>query len=286
MNKKLLQKIVNNKELLVPSLFTEKQVLLIEKYLKKEKLTNTEKTYFYSVIKKKITALSAFEEEFYVRGKKMISSRVKEAKQILIELKKQGYNQAFISGSFLFKEKYDDIDIFIISKKRKQHSKKKKHFIQITKKDLNKVIFASAASYCVSNFEIINKVEINRTSLDDNFLSHQVTLNELSENEEPKTLKYLIIEYNLLIKNKLLDSYELYQEYQRIINDKNRINIINSLVKEIIINGYSKSYCYNVLGRFSKNLEKQILTYTNNNNLIVCKKLVDEIKNECRRAKA
>lgn len=284
MNFNLLQKIVINKKKLVPYLFTNKQILLINNYLKHKPLTNTEKTYLYSSIKKKIDALALFEENYCIKGTNMISSRVEDAKKILSELNQK----AFISGSFLFKKKYEDIDIFIISKKRNQYVIGNKHYIHITQNDLTKVIFASAANYSVANFQLpLININYQRTSFDDIILNYQLILTELSQNEPPKSLKYLLIAHNLLIKKKLLNSYELYLEYKRIVEDTandNKLFIINLLTKELLLNSFSKSYLNNVLGLFTKNLAKQILTYSDNN-LIICKKLIDEIKNECRRTK-
>ena len=116
MNQIMCEKVIENKSALVPSIFTEKQVALLEKYVKKQKLEPSEKTYIYSTINKKLNSLACLQEEFYVNGANLIPERVEEAKKIL-----KGINRpAFISGSFLFSEKYNDIDVFIISNRRKQ----------------------------------------------------------------------------------------------------------------------------------------------------------------------
>ena len=148
MQENILKTIIENKARFIPILFTEKKVSLIEKHLQnmktekneeKQNLTPTEKTILYSTIKKKVYALMLLKEEFYIKGQDMIPERVNKAKQILVELKKEkGADKAFISCTFLFAKEYNDIDIYIISTKRKQFHKKEEnfdkelHFIHIT----------------------------------------------------------------------------------------------------------------------------------------------------------
>lgn len=283
MNKDLCKNILQNKEKFIPSIFTNRQIEIIEKYLKNKQLSRTEKTYLYSAIKKKIGALSILKEEFYVNGRNMISKRINRAKRILKELNKK----AFISGSFLYAKKYNDIDVYIISKKRKQYHKENKHFIFITESDLKLPLFASVAKYSIANFEIPNyKISKKRKHLDENILSYQIAIKEILENESPNSLKYLILEYYLTIKNKLLDSYELSQEYKKIIHSKDNIKQINLMLKKIILHSHSKRYIYDILVKFTKKLGKDIKTYSANKNLIIYKQLFDEIKNECRAIKA
>jgi len=226
--------------------------------------------------------LNTLNEEFHINGKNMISKRITESKQILKQLNKK----AFISGSFLYAKNYNDIDIYIISKKRKQYHKGNKHFIFITESDLKFPLFASVSQYSIANFEIPNyKIHKKRALLDENILSYQISIKEILENETPDSLKYLILEYHLIIKNKLLDSYELSQEHKKIIQSKNNIKKINSMLKEIILHSHSKRYVYDTFVKFTKKLDKDIKTYSNNKNLIIYKQLFDEIKNECRTTK-
>ena len=68
MNENISKKILEHKNLFVPALFTDKQVNIMEKQLKKQSLTKTEQTYLYTTIKKKIDALQTLQEQFFVRG--------------------------------------------------------------------------------------------------------------------------------------------------------------------------------------------------------------------------
>ena len=283
MNKKILNKILEKKKEVIPYLFTERQIKILEKYKNEKKLTNTEKTYLYSAIKKKIDALSGLQETLYITGD-MIKSRLNKARELLRELK----GEAFVSGSFLFKEKYNDIDIYIISNRRKQYHKGKKHFIFIAEKDLKKPIFTSAAKYSVSNFFIeIKNPEIKRPSYNDLIVTYEMAVNEVLDNDEQKAVRDLVFEYYLQIKSEVLDSFTLFKKTKEIIDLKveERINIINKITKELLIKSYSNKYLYNELVPFIKRIKESISEIKANENLTIYYDFLNGVKNECRRIK-
>lgn len=235
------------------------------------------------IIKKKVEALAMLKEEWHITGKNMIPERVEEAKQILKEIHEE---KAFISGSFLFAKEYNDIDIFIVGKKRKQYREGKRNFILITEKDLAMPIFYSCSQYCVANFAIpeIEPV-IKRDEMDEFLLSYQLAINEILDNDEQKTTRYIVFLYYMNIKGVILNSYEAYQAYKE-INKKSKeekIKIVNSMIKELLLNAFSNKYTYEVLREFNKRLEKNMQKYKKNDGLIIYHTLLDEVKNECRR---
>ncbi len=246
-------------------------------------LTNTEKTYLYSTIKKKIEALALLKEEWHIKGKDMIPERVEEAKQLLRELNTE---KAFISGSFLYAKEYNDIDIFIVGKRRKQYREGKRNFILITEKDLAMPIFYSCSQYCVANFTIPElKPVIKRDEMDEFLLSYQLAINEILDNDGQKTIRYIVFLYYMNIKGIILNSYEAYQAYQDIHkkSKEEKIKIVNSMIKELLLNAFSNKYTYEVLRGFNKRLEKNIQEYKKNDGLIIYHTLLEEVKNECRR---
>lgn len=285
MNQKICKKLIENKKKFIPHLFTAKQINILEKYLNKETMTKTEKTYLYSTISKKTESLNIFKEEYYITGNNFIHDRIQKAKEIL----KQFNKKAFISGSFLYKEKYNDIDIFIISKKRKQYHKEEKHFIYITEKDLKKPIYLSAAKYSISNFFIEKTLPIiKKPNFDDLLSTYEEAIIEIIDNDDQKELRNLIFEYFLQIKNKVLDSFELTDKFRKAkkLNTKQRINYTNNITKELLLNIYSNKYVYNELSPFTTKIKKQASEYKTNENLLIYIDLFNEIKNECRRAQA
>ncbi|MDP7141199.1 MAG: hypothetical protein QGH19_03300 [Candidatus Woesearchaeota archaeon] len=283
MNNKICKKLLKNKEKFVPYLFTDKQIKVISKHINNKPMTNTEKVYLYSSIKRKIDALSLLKEEFYFYGTNMIQERLKKAKELLKEIN----DKAFISGSFLFSKNYNDIDLYIISNRRKQYHKGKMHFIYITEEDLKKPIFQSAAKYCVSNFEItMDKPIRKRMKFNDLIVNYETTIVELLDKEDEKTIREVLFEYYIQLKNTILSSYEIYTKTINIINTSKSINILNNMVKELLLKNYSKRYIYDELSNFVKRLDGDIKEFKANENLKIYRTLFNEVKNECRRAAA
>lgn len=283
MDKNICNMIVVYKNQFIPHLFTKKQVMIIQKRMANQHLTNTEKTYLYSTIKKKIGALALLREEWHITGKEMIPERIEEAKHILKELHKE---KAFISGSFLYAKEYNDIDIFIVGNRRKQYREGKKNFILITEKDLTLPIFYSCSQYCVANFTIPElKPVIKRDEMDEFLLSYQLAINEILDNDEQKTTRYIVFLYYMNIKGFIPNSYEAYQAYQEISkkSKEEKIKIVNNMIKELLLNTFSNRYTYEVLRGFNKRLEKNIQEYKKNDGLIIYHTLLEEVKNECRR---
>ncbi len=284
MNKKICNKVIENRAQFVPTLFTERQVGLLEKYLLQKRLSPAEKTYLYTAIRRKIEALSLISRGFYQYGQGMIPERARLAKKILEEL---GQEKAFISGSFLFSPKYKDIDIYVISERRKEYHDKLNHFIHLTYKDLEKPLFQSAAGYCISTFEIqAQKPIYRRMKFNDLVLNYETAVVEILDKEDEKTIRDIVFEYNLHLKKILLNSFELHAETSRIRKSKDKIELLNSMVKELLLKGYSRRYIYDVLVSFVKQLESDINEFRANENLIIYRGLFDEVKNECRRAES
>lgn len=285
MNKEICKRIVESREKLVPFLFTAKQINIIEKYLSGAVLSRTEKTYLYSAIRKKIDALMVLKEEYHTRGEGMIQERIRQAKRIL---KGIGKEKAFISGTFLYADKFNDIDIYIISRKRKQYHKGKKHFICITEQDMKKPVFISASRCSVSNFFIEEKEpDMGRPAMDDLIMAYELAINEILDNDDQKTVRDLLFEYTLQIKNIILDSYSLNIKAKDIIakEKQEKIRIINDMVKEMLLNLYSNRYIYDELRPFIKGLQKGVKEYSAHDNLVIYCDLLNEVKDECRRAK-
>lgn len=283
MNKEICKTIIEREKLFVPSLFTTKQVNLMDKYLKQKVLNNTERTYLYSTIKKKLDALQTLKEEFYITGQEMIPKRVEKAKDILKEINKE---KAFISGSFLFKKDYQDIDIYVLSKRRKSYHKGNNHFIFITEKMLRNPIFFSSLKYSVANFSAEKiKPIIKRENFNEIVFIYQWVINQILDKEDQKEIRDLLFNYYLQIKKEIPDSYSLYQKGEEIkkLPVKERIKKVNQLTKEVLLKSYSKKYLYNRLTKFLKELRKDLHELKVHDNIAIYCDLLEEVKDECRR---
>lgn len=286
MNQNICKTIINNKAQFIPHLFTEKQIMLMQKYIQNKVLTNTEKTILYSTVKNKISALQLLKEEWYITGNNMIPERIEQAKHILKELNKE---KAFISGSFLYAEKYNDIDIFIVGKRRKNKYEGKKHFMYITEKNLTHPIYFSCLLYSVSTFSVGKIIpHIKRPEYGELVMVYERAINEILDNDDQKMVRDLLFEYSLQIKKEIPDSCSLDKEFSTIkqMPQKQKIEAVNNMIKEILLHIYSKRYVYDMLSWFVTQLEQNIKEYKANENLIIYHKVLEDVKNECRRTQA
>lgn len=68
------------------------------------------------------------------------------------------------------------------------------------------------------------------------------------------------------------------------MNQKKKVDIINKMVKSLLLKLYSKRYMYQELLSFIKQLRKNVERYKRNENILIYIDLLTEVKNECRRA--
>ena len=82
-------------------------------------------------------------------NEKMLKRRIKEAEIILNEIPAK---YCFITGSFVYKEKYKDIDIFIISRTKKQikFKDKKINFTMVDFNEIYSLFYHSASKNCIA----------------------------------------------------------------------------------------------------------------------------------------
>ncbi len=282
MDEKILNIIFEHRKLFVPNLFTSKQVDILHKYSHQETLNNTEKAYLYSAIKRKIDALQTLREEFYIIGNEMLPERVEKAKKMLKEINQP---KAFISGSFLFNKKYNDIDVYIVGEHRRSYHKGKTHFTTITEKDLRNPLFVSAARYSVATFRIVTKPLIKREAFGEIFFTYQWIINQILEKEDQKEIRNIVFQYYLQVQQKILDAHELDLKFKEVkaLPDDKKIQEVNRMTKEILLATHSKKYLSVVLSTESRAIQKMSLEYKTNDNLLIYIKLLEEVKNECRR---
>lgn len=278
MDEKMCKVILEHRQQLVPTLFTERQVDIVQKYFYHKKLTSSEQTYFYSAIRQKMEALHFLQEEFHVTGEGMIPKRVEEAKQILKKINKP---KAFISGSYLYKQKYNDIDIYIIARKKKSYHKENKHFIFITEKILQNPIFISSWRCSVANFSLETKPIIKRPSFEHLNLTYQMAINEILNKEEESTMREIVFMYYLHVKKEILDSFHLYQKTKEITVQEDKVKIVNKMMRELILALYTRKYLYVHLAKFVKQL-KEDYSKEPYPNFPIFIDLFSGVKNECR----
>src|SRR3989338_9450190 len=118
-----LKNLENAKDCLVPYVFTENYHRILKKKLEKRKLSQNEAYYYSHFIKKKIEGMAElFEISPIVNGKQSIrKDRLQKAISLIKKYSRIHKDmKLLISGSFLLSEEYNDIDLFVISKYKKE----------------------------------------------------------------------------------------------------------------------------------------------------------------------
>ena len=111
---------------IVPIIFTEHQFRLIEKRFTNKKMSDSEKNEFSRTISKKMNAINKIMEKetgnIFIYGEEKIKKdRLKLARSYIKKFSRKFKNKHItISGSFLYNDKYNDIDVFVVSTYEKE----------------------------------------------------------------------------------------------------------------------------------------------------------------------
>jgi len=194
----------------------------------------------------------------YNTGTIMKQERVKQAESILNSIP---FKQCFITGSFLYKETYNDIDVFVVSRSKKKFTpKNKKIDLQfIDTNDLYSLFFHSISKCCVSK-NILLKKQI-RTTIANYWNVVNETLPDVSNEPENirKNVKQLILFTEYFKTGRILDTREL-REHAKKFKDKKqvveyiKINFPLSVKNKASIN-YLKRFFYTYAGFYKEALE-------------------------------
>lgn len=233
-----LELIEKSEQLLVGRLFTQIQFNVLKKKLQHTALNSNEKTYYYKFIKPKIKAMMTFLniEEINVNGRELIKEgRLKEAIKIIHKLEqKHKHKKILVSGSFLFNEKYNDIDVFIFSKYNKEDYKKGKiHVTFLPESALDSLFFSSLYQISLSNFNKSPKNEF-KVNLNDVLQTYELLINAMLDEEDyERTLRDFILKTEYISKGVILNPKQLHDLKEKFSNKKIAIlsnTFINSLI--------------------------------------------------------
>lgn len=187
----------------------------------------------------------------------IIPERIQKANKILEKLP---YRYCFITGSFLFKEKYKDIDIFAITRSKKEPKLSGRiKFTKIDFNELHSLFYYSVSKMCVSK-EILPKKELRVTVADYWSIINETIPTLLNEKESfHKTIRSLVLYTEYLRENKILDSFELtnlissFRDYGDVFDYIKREAPF--AIKKRVKDRYIKKYFYSQAGFHKKNLE-------------------------------
>jgi len=189
----------------------------------------------------------------------MLKERIKEAEAILESIP---HKYCFITGSFLFKEKYKDIDVFVITRSKKEIKLKNKsiNMQKIDFNDLYSLFYHSISKSCIAK-EILPKKPLKVTISDYWEIINETVPSMLNEKRRyKKEIRYLILYSEYLQKNKILSSNELAKNISKFNRYKEVLTYIKKVAPRIFVQklskGYIKRYFYSWASAYKDMIEK------------------------------
>ena len=249
-----IQKLQKAKPHLVPYIFTENYFQILKAKLAKKRLTSNEQYYYNHFIKKKLQGMmELFEIKENISSKALIrKDRLKKAISLIKKYsRKHKCMKILLSGSFLYQEKYNDIDIFVISKYNKEDYRDGAVHINFLPADIEKTLFfKSISSISVANF-------VSDTALDEKFtladLLHvyEVVILLIMQKDNYLTeLRELVLKAEYISNKVILDSIQLRIIVNKIMKSKNAIKFLNKYIVAKIINSSTPLVIKKTLHKF------------------------------------
>ncbi|HIH42549.1 TPA: hypothetical protein HA246_02805 [Candidatus Woesearchaeota archaeon] len=150
----------------------------------------------------------------------ILKERIKLAEELLNQIP---VKYCFITGSFLYKEKYEDIDVFVISRSKKKLERlrlenKKVKITMIDFNDLYSLFYHSASKSCISK-NILPTKPLKVTISDYWHVVNEaipVILNQ--KNKFHKDARFLVLYTEYFKANNILDTLQLTQKINEFKN--------------------------------------------------------------------
>lgn len=227
-------------------MFTEHQFDLIRKRFTNRRMTPSERNEFSRTVSRKMKAVNKIMEKetgnVFVYGQEKIKAgRLKLAKKYIQRFSRQFKNKhIFITGSFLYENKYNDIDLFVISKYDKEDYKSGKFHINYLPEEVYRsLFFASVNKLCVSNQKISFVEMKEKVDLNTFVPVYQELFNDLDR--KFSGVKFILREFLLqaavISKSPILDSLELKQQINSILKIKKPEEIVKKIFVKTVLLG-------------------------------------------------
>ena len=246
MEQPLLYSIEKHRQMIVASkLLTARQFEVVLKRIKRERLTQVEANYLSKYIRPKIFAskyvaeINLFEQiddprritiyniqkpSFYINGEEfMLKERIDTAKEVVEKFSQRYKNsKILLFGSFLTKNKFNDIDILILSKKYANYESfvEGKFHLQFAESEESDILLIkSIKQICISSSELGDKPY--KATFND-FLEFHFLIDDLLEKHFSPLiltkLRHLVLLHTYLVNNTILNTIELESKLEAIFN--------------------------------------------------------------------
>lgn len=231
---------------IVPVLFTEHQFRLIEKKQKGRAMSASERNEFSRTVSRKMKAINKVlgREDVFVYGReKIIASRLKQAVSYLKSFSRKFRNKhVLLAGSFLYGEKYNDIDIFVVSKYEKDDCWSGRFHINYLAEDAyHSLFFASLKQLCISNKELIGYELQEQISLDTFISLYQEVFNDLDRHFTgvKKTLREFLLQAAFIGHSAIPDSLCLARQVSFLLKARKPKETVKKIFVNAVVLGSS-----------------------------------------------
>ena len=183
----------------------------------------------------------------------LLKERIKSAEELLKQIPAK---YCFITGSFLYKKKYHDIDIFVISRSKREFvvNNKKAKITVIDFNDLHSLFYRSVSKSCIAK-NILPAKQLKVTFSDYwNVINEAIPTLMNEKDTYHKNVRFLILYTEYFRAGEVLDTFQLARKieqfkYYKEILDYVKTEIVKITKKEIKFS-YAKRFFYTQAGYY------------------------------------
>ena len=181
------------------------------------------------------------------------ASRLKQAEAILSSIPAK---HCFITGSFLHKERYNDIDVFVISRSKKEIAVKDKK-VKVTVVDFNSMhslFFHSISKSCVSK-SILPRKDLKVTLADYWGVVNEAVPSLLNRKKGfEKVVRFLVLYTEYLRSGEILDTFELDKKVSSFKGYGDVLDYVRKevpgIVRKMSTGSYARRFFYTQAGYY------------------------------------
>lgn len=171
----------------------------------------------------------------------LIKERIQQAERLFQQVPAK---YCFITGSFLYKDKHRDIDIFVISrtKKKMKVENKKAKIVMIDFNDLYSLFYHSISKSCIAK-NILPMKPLKVTISDFWHVINEAIPTLLNQKDKfHKNVRFLILYTEYFRTGEVLDTFQLDKEIKQFKDYKEILKYIKVNVPKIMNKEIKKSY--------------------------------------------
>ena len=174
-------------------------------------------------------------------NEKIITERIKETESLLNQISAK---HCFITGSFLYKKNYKDVDIFAITRKKAELAIKnnKANITIIDFNDLYSLFYHSVSKSCISK-NILPNPALKVTITDYwQVINESIPTILNQKNKYHKSIRFLVLYTEYFKNGEVLDTFQLDKKINQFKDYKEILEYIKKEVPRIVNKNTKKSY--------------------------------------------